>query len=186
MTDLAESPTTAGQHPLTPSLWRIVGRRVETVDVVTLALSPENGPTFEDGPPLEFRHGQFNMLTAFGVGEVAISVSSAPGSAGPIEHSIRDVGAVTHALCNLPLGALIGLRGPFGTGWDADEGLADGTDVVVVAGGIGMAPLRGTIRDLVERRAGARFASSCWWAPGHPTRSSSTTTSLPGGRPESR
>ncbi len=146
MIDLAESPAAARPHPLTPSLWRIVGRRVETVDVVTLALSPEGGP------PLDFRHGQFNMLTAFGVGEVAISVSSAPGSVGPIEHSIRDVGAVTHALCSLPLGRLVGLRGPFGTGWDAAEGVADGADVVVVAGGIGLAPLRGAVRDLVERQ----------------------------------
>ncbi len=146
MTELADSPTTAGQHPLTPSLWRIVGRSVETVDVVTLALSSEAGP------PLDFRHGQFNMLSAFGVGEVAISVSSAPGSVGPIEHSIRDVGAVTHALCNLPLGASIGLRGPFGTGWDVETGVADGADVVVVAGGIGLAPLRGAVRALVERQ----------------------------------
>jgi anaerobic sulfite reductase subunit B len=147
-TDLFAPVTSPAPHPLTPSLWRVVGRRVETADVVTISLSPEEDRS------LDFRHGQFNMLTAFGVGEVAVSVSSAPGAAGPIEHSIRDVGAVTHALCNLPVGGTVGLRGPFGEGWDVDGGLAAGrTDVVVVAGGIGLAPLRGAVRDLVEHQA---------------------------------
>jgi len=76
-----------------------------------------------------------------------------PGAAGPIEHSIRDVGAVTHALCNLPVGGAVGVRGPFGKGWDVEAQLAAGrTDVVVVAGGIGLAPLRSAVRDLVERQ----------------------------------
>jgi len=129
--------------PLTPDLYRVVNRREEVGDVVSLDLEPRDGRS-----PPDFAHGQFNMITALGVGEVAISISSAPGAAGPIEHSIRDVGAVTHALCSLPVGALVGVRGPFGRGWDIDD-LEDGTDVVVVAGGIGLAPLRGTVRDLV-------------------------------------
>jgi NAD(P)H-flavin reductase len=91
------------------------------------------------------------MLTAFGVGEIAISISSAPGAPGPIEHSVRDVGAVTHALCRTPIGATVGVRGPFGTHWDVD-GIEEGADVVMVVGGIGLAPLRGALRDLVDRR----------------------------------
>ena len=79
------------------------------------------------------------MLTAFGVGEAAISVSSAPGTPGRVEHTVRDVGTVTHALCSAPLGSVIGVRGPFGTDWGIED-LA-GQDVVIIAGGIGLAPL---------------------------------------------
>lgn len=137
--------------PFLPDLYRVAERRVETDDVVTLWLEAP------DGRPNSFRAGQFNMLTAFGVGEVAISISSAPGAAGAIEHTVRDVGAVSHALCNSPVGAAIGVRGPFGNGWGVE---ALGTDdVVVVAGGIGLAPLRGVVRllagELVARGAAA-------------------------------
>lgn len=125
--------------PLTPSLYRVTGRRQEASDVVTLVLAPMAGP------PPAFRPGQFNMLTAFGRGESAISVSgSGPGT---IEHTIRAVGAVTRALCAMPVGGIVGLRGPFGTDWGA--GALAGADVVAVAGGIGLAPLRGALDLLV-------------------------------------
>ena len=75
-----------------PTLYRVVAHRRETTDVTTLHLAPVSTPV------IEFRPGQFNMLTAFGVGEVAISVSGAPGEGGPLRHTIRDVGMVTHAL----------------------------------------------------------------------------------------
>jgi len=146
----------AGYGPLTPLPYRIVDRRVELEDVVTLSVAPSSAPSVEPRP---FRHGQFNMLTAFGVGEAAISVSSAPGADGPLEHTIRDVGAVTHALCAAPMGSTIGVRGPFGHDWDLAS-VDDGMDVVVVAGGIGLAPLRGAVRDLAGRcqgRAGRTF-----------------------------
>ncbi len=129
---------------LTPSLYHVVGR-TEVADVVTLALEPYQGRS------IDFLHGQFNMLTAFGIGEVAISISSTPGAPGPIEHSVRDVGAVSHALCSAPVGTVVGVRGPFGTPWGVDD-IEEDSDVVVVAGGIGLAPLRGAIDDLVRRR----------------------------------
>lgn len=136
-------------HPLTPSLWRVVGRRQETSDVVTLALSSE-----KTSRP-RFLHGQFHMLTAFGVGEAAVSISSVPGSDGPVEHSIRDVGPVTHALCDMPIGGIVGVRGPYGRGWGIRENASDAedpSDWVVVAGGIGLAPLRGAVHDLAARQ----------------------------------
>ena len=82
-------------------------------------------------------------------------MSSAPGAPGPVEHSIRRVGAVTAALCAAPVGSLVGIRGPFGTSWGIDE-VEDGADVVVMAGGIGLAPLRGAVRDLVARQQAGR------------------------------
>jgi len=148
MTAVAEATgAPAPRHPLTPAVHRVVGRRIETGDVVTLSLEAPGGR------PSGFRHGQFNMLTAFGVGEVAISMSSAPGGPGPLEHAIRDVGPVSHALCALGVGDHVGVRGPFGTGWDLDApAVVGGADVVVVAGGVGLAPLRGAVHDLVARR----------------------------------
>ena len=103
--------------PLTPRLFEVVGRKVETTDVVTVALAPRHGAV-----PLS-DHGQFNMLTAFGVGEAAISVSALSASDGPVEHTVRDVGPVTHALCATPVGGTVGVRGPFGTGWAAGPDL---------------------------------------------------------------
>ena len=139
---------------LVPDLYHVVERRVEVGDVVTLSLEPV------ERSPLPFRAGQFNMLTAFGVGEVAISVSSAPGAPGPIEHTIRDVGAVTHALCSCEIGEVVGVRGPFGTDWGAEELSSD--DVVVVAGGIGLAPLRGAVRYMIgEIPLAATAAGPC-------------------------
>jgi NAD(P)H-flavin reductase len=135
----------AAAGPLVPTPYRVVGRREEAADVVTLSLEPTAGEL----PP--FRHGQFNMVTSFGRGEVAVSMSSAPGAPGPLEHSIRRVGAVTAALCAAPVGSLLGIRGPFGSSWGVDE-VENGADVVVMAGGIGLAPLRGAVRDLVARQ----------------------------------
>jgi NAD(P)H-flavin reductase len=135
--------------PLTPVLHRVVERRTDTQDVTTVALVPLSGPV------QSFRCGQFNMLAALGVGEAAISVSSAPREEGPLRHTVRDVGPVTHALCGVQVGGLIGVRGPFGTDWGVDS-IDRGDDVAVVAGGIGLAPLRGAIDELVARSSGER------------------------------
>jgi NAD(P)H-flavin reductase len=128
--------------PMVPRPFRVTGRRRETADTVTLALEPE------DGPGIRFLPGQFDMLYAFGVGESAISFSGADGDA--VLHTVRAVGAVTRALCASEPGDAVGVRGPFGTDWGLDA--AEGRDVVVVAGGIGLAPLRPAVRHLLERR----------------------------------
>ena len=136
---------------MTPVPHRVVARREETGDVTTIWLAPLSGA------PMVFRSGQFNMLTAFGVGEAAISVSSAPGDAGPLSHTMRDVGPVTHDLCERRPGDVVGVRGPFGTDWQvADPDLPSRGDVVVVAGGIGLAPLRGAMDELVHMERDGR------------------------------
>ncbi|MGC1419466.1 MAG: FAD/NAD(P)-binding protein [Acidimicrobiales bacterium] len=136
---------------MTPFLHRVAERIQETADVTTLLLEPLEGPL------MNYRCGQFNMLSAFAVGEVAISLSGAPGE-GRLHHSVRDVGAVSRALCRSRVGDLVGVRGPFGSDWRiarADEVTdTDHRDTVVVAGGIGLAPLRGAVEELVRASEG--------------------------------
>ncbi|MFD6322393.1 FAD/NAD(P)-binding protein [Streptomyces sp. NPDC058442] len=118
---------------LTPLPHRVVDRREETRDTVTLALEPAGEPLHPFAP------GQFAMVYAFGVGEIPVSVSRIPDG-GCLTHTVRAVGAVSRALCELRIGASAGVRGPFGTGWDTAA--AHGRDLLVIAGGIGLAPLR--------------------------------------------
>jgi NAD(P)H-flavin reductase len=130
--------------PMLPHRYRIERTRQDTRDTYTLELEPVDGPT------LVYAAGQFTMLDAFGVGEAPVSISGDPTRPGPLEHTIRDVGVVTHALITAPTGSLLGVRGPYGTSWDVSDG--EGGDVVIVAGGIGLAPLRGAILELIAHR----------------------------------
>lgn len=122
-------------------------RRVikETSDTRTLTLEPKDGPK-----PFSFSAGQFNMLYVFGVGEVAISISGDPTQPEALVHTVRAVGAVTQAICKLKRGDQIGVRGPFGSRWPVEE--AQGSDVVIVAGGVGFAPLRPALYALLANR----------------------------------
>ena len=92
--------------------------------------------------------GQFNMVYVPGVGEAAISVSSHPDRTAVLEHTIRTVGSVTRAVERLGDGGIVGLRGPFGRGWPLEA--LHQNDVVIVAGGIGIAPLRPVIYWLLD------------------------------------
>ena len=126
-----------------PQLGYVLNREQDAPDVYTLQID------MADGRPFPFTPGQFNMLTAFGVGEAAISISGAH-AAGRLIHTIRDVGPVSHALANLAPGDPIGVRGPFGVGWPMAA--AEASDVILVAGGLGLAPLRPAIYDILARR----------------------------------
>ncbi len=110
-----------------------------------------------DGGGLAFAPGQFNMLYRYGVGEVPISISGDPRDASRLVHTIRAVGGVTRALEGISPGEMVGMRGPFGTPWPIDE--AEGQDVVIVAGGIGLAPLRPAILQLLAQRE--RYGCIC-------------------------
>ena len=120
---------------------RVRARRRETRDTWTLAI---------DAGGLKFQPGQFTMLYAFGIGEIPISVSGAPGAPGPLIHTVRAVGAVSQAVTRLKPGDTLGLRGPYGTAWPVTE--SHGSDAVVVAGGLGLAPLRPAIYQLLAER----------------------------------
>lgn len=123
-----------------PRVVRVEARRRETRDTVSL--------DFEDGVTA-YTPGQFDMLCAFGQGEVPISVS-AMGDA-VVTHTVRSVGPASEALTRLQRGSLLGVRGPFGRGWPVTQLV--GKDVVVVAGGLGLAPLRPAVHHLLAHRA---------------------------------
>lgn len=129
---------------LVPIPHRVVEVRRDTADTVTIALAPLRG----DIAP--FEPGQVSMLYAFGTGEVPISVSSSPAQTDRLEYTIRRVGAVTKALTNVEPGEYVGVRGPFGVPWPVEQ--ARGRDVVVLAGGIGLAPLRAAMLHLLGHR----------------------------------
>ena len=141
-TDVAAVPPVPA--PMTPLAYRVARRLDETADVVTLDLEPVGAGIDEPTP------GQFTMLYGFGAGEVPISVSGCPGDDGLLRHTIRSVGPVTRALCRLAPGDPVGVRGPFGVGWPLDA--AVGRDLVVVGGGIGLAPLRPVLRRVLPVR----------------------------------
>jgi NAD(P)H-flavin reductase len=132
-------------EPMAPRPFRVRERRPENADTVTVTLEPDDG-----GPALAFAPGQFTMLYAFGVGEVPVSISGDPG-AGALVHTVRAVGAVSRAICAAQPGDTLGVRGPFGSAWPIDR--APGCDVILVAGGIGLAPLMPAFHALVARRA---------------------------------
>ena len=138
----------AGLDPMLPQPWVIERVRQETHDTFTLELLP--GRSSAAAAAGHFLPGQFNMLYVFGVGEVPISISGDPGQPDRLVHTTRAVGAVTRAMRQLKRGGQIGVRGPYGTGWPVEA--AQGDDLVLVAGGIGLAPLRSVVYQVLAER----------------------------------
>lgn len=128
---------------MVPQSFRVVSRRRETADTFTLAFQPAGGAGLGIAP------GQFVMVYVFGVGEVPISVSGIDPDGG-VRLTVRAVGAVSRAICASPAGAVLGLRGPCGNSWPIAA--AAGDDVVIVAGGIGLAPLRPVVHHALSNR----------------------------------
>lgn len=132
-------------HPMIPNWYRIRHRIRETPDTFSLeleALEPDNATGFAPG--------QFNMVYMPATGEVPVSISGDPRDPRVLVHTIRAYGAVTSRMRTLRKGDILGLRGPFGTFWP----LADlkGHDIVLCAGGIGMAPLRPVLYAILAQR----------------------------------
>lgn len=140
---MAAEPHSVAAGPMVPQPYQVRSRARETADTWTLELVPSAGAPIEPEP------GQFTMLTAYGVGEVPISLSGR-GDDGSLVHTVRDVGAITAEFCRAPRGGTIGVRGPFGTAWPLSD--ATGADVVVLAGGLGLAPLRPAVEALLADR----------------------------------
>jgi NAD(P)H-flavin reductase len=119
--------------------------RKETYDTFTLELDP---PPSANG--FAFAPGQFNMVYVPGVGEVPISISGDPGKPQTLVHTVRSVGTATQKMCARGRGGVLGIRGPFGSSWPVEE--AAGNDVVIVCGGIGLAPLRPALYYIMAHR----------------------------------
>ena len=140
-----ESLSAGDADPMLPRLFRVEQRRRETQDTFTLVFKPA-----QDKQGFPFAPGQFNMLYAFGLGEAPISISGDPARPQTLVHTIRAVGAVTKAICQGHRGEMVGVRGPFGNPWPVSA--AKESDVVIVAGGLGLAPLRPAIYQVLAQR----------------------------------
>jgi NAD(P)H-flavin reductase len=137
-------PVSADVIRVVPRAFRVRRKRRDSRDTVTLELDPI------EGLPLSFTAGQFNMVYVMGVGEVPISISGSPLDPAPLVHTVRGVGPVSQAICEISRGATIGVRGPYGVGWPMVETV--GKDIVLIAGGIGLAPLRPAMQQILAQR----------------------------------
>ena len=131
--------------PMLPQRYRIQRVHREIPDTFTLELEPEDG-----GKIPQFATGQFNMLYIFGFGEIPISISGDPAKRRPLVHTTRAVGTVSKAMRDLKPDDVIGVRGPFGSSWPIKQ--AEGKDIVIAAGGIGLAPLRSVMYHIISHR----------------------------------
>lgn len=127
------------------TLARVAKVDKETYDTFTLTMEPLNGQGLHPFAP-----GQFSMLYVYGVGELPISISGDPHQGERLTYTVRSVGRATDALVKRLPGDTVRVRGPFGKPWPVEAGR--GKDVIIVAGGIGLAPLRPAIYHLLRRR----------------------------------
>lgn len=136
------------ENPWEPQKAVIKAIKKQTADVNTYVfefVDPEVRKNYS------YENGVFNLISIFGVGESAISISScADEYDGTFEHTVRAIGNVTNALAKMQVGDVVGIRGPYGFGWPMEE--MRGKNVLLVAGGIGLAPLRGVIRSIMKNR----------------------------------
>lgn len=131
-------------EPMLPRPFVVQQTKRETADTATLSL------TSLDGAPTSFAPGQFTVVGRPGWGEVPISISGDPAHPDHLEHTVRAVGDASRALVGARPGDTLLLRGPYGVGWDVADGV--GGNVVIVAGGIGLAPLRPALLQILAHR----------------------------------
>lgn len=129
---------------MTPLLYRVTDKFFENKSLATLTLEPVSDSISPISP------GQFNMLYVFGKGEIPISVSSIIHNHPALTHTIQDVGMVSKGVCALNIGDTLGIRGPFGRPFPVEE--AKFKDIVIMAGGVGLAPLRPVIEYIAANR----------------------------------
>lgn len=135
-------------NPLFPRPAGIIDIQEVARDTLTLTLAFKEN---EIQGRYTYEPGQFNMVGRFGVGEVPLSLSSDPAERETFQHTIKAVGSVTRILGRLRVGDTVGVRGPYGTFWPLKE--AGGNDVLIVGGGIGIAPLRPVIEHILGNRS---------------------------------
>ena len=131
-----------------PRMATIQSMRPETIDIITFRVTIDSS---DGAGKFEYKSGQFAEVSLPGVGEAPISISSSPTRPGAIEFSIRRVGELTNALHELKPGDKIGIRGPFGNFFPLEE--MKGRNLLIIGGGIGLAPLRSVILNVFDNRA---------------------------------
>lgn len=145
---LMRPPPVCGLETMMPVAARIVSVKEENFNTRTFGIQIIDQDVRSQ---YRFVPGQFNMLYVPGVGEAAISISSDADQPQILQHTIRMVGAVTRAITRMGEGGMVGVRGPFGRGWPLQQ--LEGRDVVIVGGGIGLAPLRPVVYHLLKHRS---------------------------------
>ena len=133
-----------GKNPLAPAQAVVEEKITEGADVFSLMLSLNSGESFSARP------GQFNMLGISAMGEAPFSFSSLDSNGKSFTHTIRMAGNVVNAISKLNVGDSLTIRGPYGNGWPLDK--AEGKNLIIVAGGIGMPPLRPVIYHVLRNR----------------------------------
>ena len=135
-------PDTESVSPMLPQPYRVCDISEEIPGCLTLKLIPENEKHYQDWQP-----GQFFMIYVFGHGEVPISISGDPEKSGQLAFTVMSVGSITQAICRLKPGDAVGLRGPFGSAWPLNK--LKGQNIILMAGGLGLAPLRPALYHLL-------------------------------------
>ncbi len=150
MSDVYATPLPTREAATAP--WQTHTVKVRDIHHEVEGVSTYNLKFLDDAVRRKYRFapGQFNMLYLPGAGEIAISISDDPNNTETCRHTIRIAGNVTRAMARLDVGGTLGLRGPFGTSWPMSQCI--GRDVVIVCGGIGLAPLRPAICTLLRDR----------------------------------
>lgn len=137
--------STSGPSVYTPKLATV--KRIERLTELEKLFEIE----LDDTKPLNHIPGQFVEVSVFGIGEAPISVASSPTKKGnSFEICVRAIGNVTNAMHRLKVGSKLGLRGPFGNGFDVE--FLRGMDILLIAGGLGIAPLRSLINYVLDNR----------------------------------
>lgn len=140
------------ENPFKPEMWRIIRKYPLTYDTNFFQARPVDE---EDALKFDYKPGQFAMVSVVGEGEAPFCLSSTPSRPGMLEFCIRNVGSVTSSLFGLKENQTIGVRGPYGNWFPMDK--MEGKDVLIIAGGMGAAPLRSVLLYVLDNRD--RFAN---------------------------
>lgn len=135
-------------NPMIPQPAKVAEIKSEAYAITTYTLTYEDKVVRKN---YQFRPGQFNELYLPGIGEAPISVSSDPSQPEKLGHTIRYAGNLTRAISRLQVGDVIGMRGPYGNAWPLER--VDGGDLCIVTGGIGLAPLRPVLYEVINNRS---------------------------------
>ena len=142
-----QAKETTQKNPFQPELARIVDTRYLTHDVKFFQVRFKE---MEKALSFQYRPGQFAMVSVLGSGEAPFCISSSPSRPGLLEFCIQKKGTVTDKLFSLKENDIIGLRGPYGNGFPVDD--MEGKDVLIVMGGLGVAPLRSVLLYCLDNR----------------------------------